>query len=142
MATKTELSASKIIATIAEGRMDGQLADIMTAVQSRAAAGATAFYWSAEYDGVRFTEQDVTLDELETAERLSGRNWSYIAPAASAGACRALFTAVLMHRHNLTEQAAKDRVASWPVDGVLKGIGQYEVTGAPFGDGADGATST
>lgn len=122
--------------------MDGQLADIATAVQHRVGVGATSFYWSADYDGVRFTEQDVTLDELETAERLSGRNWSYIAPAASAGACRALFTAVLIHRHNMSEADAKKRVAGWPVDAVLKGIGQYEVTGAPFEDGADGATST
>lgn len=142
MAAKTELTAGKIIAVIAEGRMDGNLADILTACQKRVGDGKTAFYWSADYDGVRFTEQDVTLDELDTAERLSGRNWSFISPAASAGACRALFTAVLIHRHNLTEQAAKDRVASWPVDAVLQGIGQYEVTGAPFEDGGDGATST
>lgn len=127
--------ASRIVAEIAAGRLDGDLMDVLLAVRHRFEAGASAAMWKAEWDGVAFTEQDVTLDELEIAERLSGRNWSQLNPMTSASNCKAMFVAVLMCRHGLSEKDAKARVSSWPVSALLDGLGEYEVTPAPFGDG-------
>lgn len=133
---------SRVVAEIAAGRLDGQLMDVLAAVRVRIEEGATAMLWKASWDGVEFSEEDVTLTELETAERLTGRNWSQLNPMASASNCKAMFTAVLMHREGLTKEQADERISGWPVHALLDGLTQYEVSPAPFEDGEDGPSSS
>lgn len=135
------MSLTKTIAEIAEGRHDGQLHDVLLAIRHRIEQNAVAFLWKVTFEDVTFTEEDVTLDELEMAERIAGRNWSQLNPATSAGNCRALLIAVLVSRQGMSEKDARDRVGKVPVHSLLDGIGEYEAAPAPFEDGPDGQTS-
>lgn len=135
------MSLTKTIAEVAEGRHDGNLHDLMLAIRHRIEAGATAFLWRVTFEDVTVTEEDVTLDEMETAERIAGRNWSQLNPAVSAGNCRALLIAALVSRQGMSEKDARERVGKVAVHSLLDGIDSYEVTPPPFEDGPDGQTS-
>lgn len=136
------MDPTKIVAEIADGRLDGHLFDLLSAVQLRVVAGATAFLWKIEWDDLTVTEEDITLGELVVAERIAGRNWSQLNPSTSAGNCRAVLIATLMNRRDMSEEKATAKVDAQPVHTLLDSIGQYEVSPAPFEDGTGTPDST
>lgn len=131
----------KLIAEVAEGRHDDRLSDLLVAIRVRAEAAAIASTWRLEWDGLVVTEDDVTLDELATAEELSGKNWAQLNPKNSAVNCRSILIAALMHRKALSRAAAEKKVKRLTASAAVDCVSEEVRSPAPLGDSTDESTS-
>ncbi len=114
------------------GKYDGNLQDVMTAIQFRAAGGATSFRWQLTLDEVNITEDNVTLGELVDIEKLLDVSWVSINPARSAQQCTAILEVGLRHRTDLDDAAVKKRVGDLTAEEAFECLDQYEVVRPPL----------
>jgi hypothetical protein len=106
--------ADRTIQEIAAGRCDDRLLDIATAIALRIRETGTTFAWRFSLDGVEVGEYDVTADEWEDIEALTGVPWGKTNPdPASGGSIRhtkAVASVLLLSRSDAAEDAVIARV--------------------------------
>lgn len=126
------LTAQDVAQYVARGDYDGDLVPILEAIQSRFIEAATAVRWVIDFEDLKVTEDDLTLDEAFAIERAAGCNWSEIEPVRSAAHCRAIVAVCMGSRLNLTADEVEKRLAAIKVSELLKGIRREEVTPPPL----------
>lgn len=130
----TAPSGQDIAQHIAAGDLDGELATVLEAIQSRFSVGAAAMKWSidlAELD-LKLSEDDLTLDEAMLIESMANCTWADIDPIRSAAHSRAILAACLSQRQGLTPDEANDKLKALKVVDLLGAIKREEVNPAPL----------
>lgn len=127
------LTAQDVAQYVARGDYDGDLVPILEAIQSRFIEAATSVRWVIDFEDLKVTEDDLTLDEAFAIEKAAGCNWSEIEPVRSAAHCRAIIAVCLGTRCNLTVDEVEKRLAAIKVSELLKGIRREEVSPPPLG---------
>lgn len=125
--------SATLCAEIMSGEYDGKLADVLAAIVRRQQDGATAMRWRITFDGLALTEDDLTMAEAKTVEKITGRSWAVINPWQTAADCSAIIVAAVHHREGVPLDEAEGRVDSRPMQDIVSAIEQYEVTPAPLG---------
>lgn len=136
--TTTKDPSKKIVAEILTGRHDGHFDDFIKAMQERAADGAVAFRWRLRFGDHDWTEETVTLGEIEAAERLAGTTWINLNPRSSARHCLALIIARLHKIDGLDIAAAREKAETVSGAQLADVVSEYEVVSPP----KDPGTST
>lgn len=122
---------TEITEDIKAGSYDGQLVSIIEAVQLRLQHGTTALKWRVRWEDHTFTEDDLTLAEAATVEKLTGSSWGTLNPLSSASDCQAIVASCLHHRTGVTMKDALAEAGKVTVDGMVERIDSYEVERAP-----------
>lgn len=122
----------RFVQDIKLGVYDGHLQDVMTAIQFRAAGGATAFRWRITIDDIEITEDNVTLGELVDIEKALDVSWVSISPARSAQQCVEIMRAGLSHRTDKSPEDVGELVDKMSADEALDAIDQYELRRPPL----------
>lgn len=117
---------------IVAGELDGELADILQALHQRNVERVVTTRWRVRLGDLVVTEDDVTLDELEMAERLARRSWQTLHPVQSAASAKALLVAAHVHRLGMSESDAKATVGKLTGGDVIDAVDTIEVPGRPF----------
>jgi hypothetical protein len=122
---------SDVVDDIKAGSYDGQLVSIIEAVQLRFQHGTTALKWRVRWEDHTFTEDDLTLAEAATVEKLTGSSWGTLNPLSSAQDCQSIVASCLHHRTKVTLKDALAEAGKVTVDGMVDRIDSYEVDRAP-----------
>lgn len=136
----TDNNADKLIAEILAGRMDGRLADVQEAMRERVLSQATSMRWQLNHPDVQVREDDLTLEEAEMIERLTGQSWATIDPYSSAVECRAILAVCLQKREGKSPSEAAAITGKIPVTDVTGMLSTYEVTAGPLEASVPGET--
>ena len=129
----SDLNAAEVVDLIISGQADGHLVAILEAVRKRFQHGSTEQKWKIEFDGDVFTQDDLTLAEAATVEKLTGTTWAQLNPTVSAQECQCIIAACLHHRQGLTVKEAMARAGAMTTEDAVAAIGSYEVERAPKG---------
>lgn len=121
----------EILEGIKAGDHDGSLVDIIEAVRVRLTFGTTAIRWKVTFEDVEYREEDLTLGEASTVERLTGSSWGQLNPESSATECQAIVAACIHHRTGAKLGDAVKKVGEWTAADAAQAIGSYEVDEAP-----------
>lgn len=119
------------------GRHDDNLPALLEAFGGRIIAKSAKVRWRITLDlpdlsGFCVDEDNLTLLEMETAERLGGVSWLTLDPRQSAKKAIAVLTAALMHRHELTESEARERLSGLTAMQVAQSVSEYLSDADPF----------
>lgn len=114
------------------GKYDGHLQDVMSAIQFRAAGGATSFRWRLTFDDVTITEDDITLGELVKIEKALDVSWVSINPARSAEQITTILSVAMKHRTDLSDDEVDETVAAITASEATDALDQYEVVQPPL----------
>lgn len=103
---------TKFCEELAIGRHDDDLPTLLEAFGARVVAKSARVRWrftvTLDDLGTLVVDEDnLTLLEMETAERLAGCTWLTLDPRGSAHKATAILTAAIMHRHDLDESDAR-----------------------------------
>jgi hypothetical protein len=129
----------KLIEELLIGRHDERLSDLFSAFRHRVSELGGATRWRLTWDDLVVDEENLTLLECETAERLSGKTWVSLTPQVAAHDCAAILSSALMHRRGVTAAEARDTIAGLTVKQIADEVlSEYLAVPAPF----DSATST
>jgi hypothetical protein len=123
--------AEELVEAIKGGDYDGNLVKIIEAVRMRFEYGTVAQRWKIIYDGETYTEDDLTLNEASTVERLTGTNWGLLNPVSSAQECQAIIAACLHHRQGVKLSDASKQAGQMSAKDAVAAITSYEVEAAP-----------
>lgn len=129
----SDLDADEVVDLVISGQADGHLVAILEAVRSRFLHGSTEQKWRIEFDGDVFTQDDLTLAEAATVEKLTGTTWAQLNPTVSAQECQSIIAACLHHRSGLTVKEAMAKAGAITTEDAVSAIGSYEVERAPKG---------
>jgi hypothetical protein len=130
----TAPSGQDIAQHIAAGDLDGELATVLEAIQTRFAEGAAAMTWSINLPDLDLVihENDLTLNEAMLIEKMIGTTWANIEPVTSAAHCRAILAVCLSQRQDLTAEEASDKLKTLKVVDLLSAIKREEINPAPL----------
>lgn len=120
-----------VVDQIKSGDYDGQLVTLIEAVRTRFENGTTAQRWKIDYQDRIFTEDDLTLAEAATVEKITGTSWGLLNPVSSANECQSIIAACLHHRDGLKMVDAMKQAGSLTAAEAVKAISAYEVDVAP-----------
>lgn len=141
MADLTDSEA--VLESVKAGDHDKVLVDLIEAVRLRFTFGQVAQKWVLSYrdgdDTHEVREDDLTLGEARTVERLSGTSWGLLNPASSGSECLAIICACLHHRHGKALKFTRDGPSgeAWDlasrttVADAVEAISSYQVDTAP-----------
>lgn len=121
------MTAADIVAAIEAGGLDGDLATIVAAARARL-DGAQSRRWRITHGDLVVTEDDLTLAEATSVERLVGCGWGDLSPVDFAGHTRAVIAACLHHRTGIDLKAALASVGGMTVNDAVDSIDFYEAT--------------
>lgn len=127
----TDLDSGSVVLAIKGGDLDGHLVELLEAIQLRFAHGTTEQKWKVTFDGDVFTQDDLTLAEAATVERITKQSWANLNPVVSATECQAIIAACLHHRQGLKIADAMAKVGAMTTEDAVASIGSYEVDRAP-----------
>lgn len=97
----------------------------------------TAFHWRVDLDGYpSITTDELTLDEVEIVERVSGTPWVVINPTNSLKCAKALFV-VMAVRAGLSEDDALAQAAALPLKRIKRSFTFVQGDAALPGEGGD-----
>lgn len=134
---------TKLIADLALGRYDDRLTDLFSAFTHRLVAKGGAVRWRLTWDDLVIDEDNMTLLECETAERLAGKTWLTLDPKRSAQDCTALLAAALHHRKSLPLDQAREALSALTVRRVVDDVlSEYLSDPDPFSESSTGTPST
>ena len=132
---------AKAVEELLIGRYDDRLTELYAAFRQRLVDLNGATRWRLSWDDIVVDEDNLTLLECETAERLSGKTWVALNPQVAAHDCVAILTAALVHRRSITPSEARDALAGLTVMQVADEVRtEYLAVPAPF-DSADSTTT-
>jgi hypothetical protein len=120
---------------ILSGDYEGHESEIVEAIKLRQEIGAVKFCWRISWGGLDFTEDNLTVGEAQTIEKIVGRSVYYAPPAGSASNLSAYLTAALMHRKDMAEDEATAEVSKAPLKQLLQSISDYTTVEPPKEDG-------
>lgn len=120
-----------VVDQIKSGDYDGQLVTLIEAVRTRFENGTTAQRWKIDYQDRIFTEDDLTLAEAATVEKITGTSWGLLNPVSSANECQSIIAACLHHRDGLKMVDAMKQAGELTAQDAVKAISAYEVDVAP-----------
>ena len=120
-----------VVDQIKSGDYDGQLVTLIEAVRTRFENGTTAQRWKIDYQDRIFTEDDLTLAEAATVEKITGTSWGLLNPVSSANECQSIIAACLHHRDGLKMVDAMKQAGALTAAEAVKAISAYEVDVAP-----------
>lgn len=120
-----------IVDQIKSGEFDGQLVQLIEAIRVRFENGTTTQRWKIVWDGREFTEDDLTLAEASTVEKLTGTSWGLLNPVSSAQECQSIIASCLHHRDGTKLVDAAKIAGAIPAAEAVKAISAYEVDAAP-----------
>lgn len=120
-----------VVDQIKSGDYDGQLVTLIEAVRTRFENGTTAQRWKIDYRDRVFTEDDLTLAEAATVEKITGTSWGLLNPVSSANECQSIIAACLHHRDGLKMVDAMKQAGELTAQDAVKAISAYEVDVAP-----------
>ena len=126
------MSIDNVLVDIKAGNFDGDLTDILKAVNFRMSTGQVATRWKIDLDDLEVTEDDMTVGELEQIEKALGINWSQIQPLRSASTAGAMLRVFLQTRGDKSEEEADELVTAMRLDELLKAVERYEVVDPPL----------
>jgi hypothetical protein len=141
MADLTDTEA--VLESIKAGDHDEQLVGIIEAVRLRFTYGSVAQKWKLAYtaddEDFEVREDDLTLGESRTVERLAGTNWGLLNPASTSSECLAIIAACLHHRHGKALKHTRDGPSgeAWDLASKVtatqaaEAISAYQVDTAP-----------
>lgn len=139
MTAKKAVDIDKLVEELLIGRHDARLSDLFAAFRHRVTDLGGATRWRLTWDDLVVDEDNLTLLECETAERLSGKTWVSLTPQTAAHDCVAILAAALVHRRGMSASEARDALAALTVKQVADEVlSEYLAVPAPF----DSATST
>lgn len=132
------VDVDKFLEELVLGRHDGRLEDLFGAFRTRVEQKDGDVRWRLTLDDLVVDEDNLTLLECETAERLSGQSWLTLDPKMSAHNCVSILIAALMHREGLTGKEARERIGSLTAMEIATNVrSEYLAVPAPL----DGPTS-
>mgnify|MGYP003456584103 FL=1 len=120
-----------VVDQIKSGDYDGQRVTLIEAVRTRFENGTTAQRWKIDYQDRIFTEDDLTLAEAATVEKITGTSWGLLNPVASANECQSIIAACLHHRDGLKMVDSMKQAGELTAADAVKAISAYEVDVAP-----------
>ena len=120
-----------VVDQIKSGDYDGQLVTLIEAVRTRFENGTTAQRWKIDYQDRIFTEDDLTLAEAATVEKITGTSWGLLNPVSSANECQSIIAACLHHRDGLKMVDSMKQAGELTAADAVKAISAYEVDVAP-----------
>lgn len=126
------MDAKKVAADIAMGRADGELQELFDALVGRVAEIGAKRRWRVEALGLVVDEDNITLAELETAERLSGRTWLVLDPRQSARSAVAVLASALHHRSGVELVDAQRQAGELSALSVAASCSDYLADADPF----------
>ncbi|GEM_PF-1741291 len=134
--------AASTCASILSGDLDGHLADVLASIVKRQQSGFSTMRWRLRIDDVEITEDDMTLAEAKTVEKITSLSWVMIEPTRSAVHMSAILVAAAHHRDGLTVEAAEERVDAHTANEIMGALDQYEVNPSPLGSGESSSSTT
>ena len=135
-------SLDKLLQEIIIGRHDDRLADLFTVFRTRLEQKGGAVRWRLSWDDIVVDEDNLTLLECETAERLSGKSWITLSPTNSAHDCVSVLTAAVHHRREVTITEARAMLADLTVMDVADKVrSEYLAVPAPLDPPTSDGTS-
>jgi hypothetical protein len=131
------VNVTKLCEELALGRHDDRLQDLAEAVGHRIVSRGAKLRWRItvalpDVGTLVVDEDNVTLDEMETAERLAGCTWLTLDPRQSARKMRSVLTAAVMHRCDRSEAEAVEVLAGLGALEVVKALSEYLADADPF----------
>lgn len=127
----TDLDPGSVVSAVKTGELDGSLNDLLEAIRMRLIHGTTEIKWKVAFEGEEFTQDDLTLAEAATVEKITRTTWANLNPTVSATECQAIIAACLHHRQGVKIADAMERVGSMSTEDAVAAIGSYEVDRAP-----------
>lgn len=70
--------------------------------------------WTISFEGQEFSSDDLTIEELEAVEKVSGEPWSMLNPIRSVASAKALLSVALI-RKGLTDEEVAEKLGSLTV---------------------------
>lgn len=134
--------AAGTCASILAGEFDGHLADVLAAIVKRQQSGFSSMRWRLRLDGVEITEDDMTLAEAKTVEKITNLSWVTIEPTRSAVHMSAILVAAAHHRDGLSIEEAEERVDAHSANEIMGALDQYEVNPSPLENGGSSSSTT
>lgn len=122
-----------VVDAVMDGQLDGHLVEVLEAVRTRFQHGSTEQKWRISFDGDVFTQDDLTLAEAATVEKLTGTTWAQLNPTVSAQECQCIIAACLHHRQAMPVKDAMAKAGSMTTEDAVAAIDSYEVERAPKG---------
>lgn len=120
-----------IVDQIKSGEYDGELVKLIEAIRARFEHGTTQQRWKITWEDREFTEDDLTLAEASTVEKLTGTSWGLLNPVSSAQECQSIIAACLHHRDGVKLVEAAKTAGAIPAGEAVRAISAYEVEAAP-----------
>jgi hypothetical protein len=118
-----------MIDDIAAGEHDDDLADIAAAVRDRANEIGRKFAWRITIDGDTWDEDTVTIGEVRHVERITGINWSDLAPLVSADVATQFIIAHWNQVDGMKLEKAWDKAQKLTAKDVIAAVSEYETAG-------------
>jgi hypothetical protein len=136
-----------VLKDIEAGKLDDRLQDLLGALNRRNKERAVSTRWRITLAPIQngdapfvVTEDDLTIDEWEEVERLTGKTWTTIHPIGSAANMKAILIAAYKHREFLSHEAAVARIGKTRGSALLDCVDLVEVRRTPLPSG--GSTSS
>ena len=120
-----------VVASVKDGTFDGHLVKLIEAVRFRFDHGTTAQRWKLTYEGQVFSEDDLTLGEAATVEKVTGTSWGMLNPVSSGSECQAIIASCLHHRDGVKLVDAMKTAGQMTAADAVAAISSYEVEAAP-----------
>lgn len=135
--TPAAFDLEKFCQELALGRHDDDLPTLLEAFGARVVAKAARVRWRITLDlpdlpAFTVDEDNLTLLEMETAERMSGSSWLTLDPRQSAKKAVAILSAALVHRVGLTEAGARERLSGVTTMHAAGAVSEYLADADPF----------
>lgn len=134
--TTTRIDIGKVRAEILSGRHDQDLSGLVQAVRERVRQEQTlAWRWKITLGDDEWTEETVTLAEIQVVEKVTGKSWLELNPTTSAVHLAAYMYAHLV-RGGTSDDEARRVVDSMSVMAAADCVDQYVTELAPKGSPA------
>jgi hypothetical protein len=131
-----------VLSDIEAGKLDDRLQDLLSTLNRRNKERAVSTRWRITLAPIQggdppfvITEDNLTIDEWEEVERLTGKTWTTIHPIGSAANMRAILIAVYKQREFLTHEAATKRIGKMRASTLLDCVDLVEVRRGPLPSG-------
>lgn len=142
MTEAKQVDTTKLQAEILAGRHDAALQDLLVAVRKRVTdSDAMAWRWRITLDGETWTEDEVTLAELQVVERITGDSWLTLNPYRSAAHLAAFMFARLVRVAGMAEADARAKVDGLTLAEIAGAVEQYVARSAGKDDPPASTTS-
>jgi hypothetical protein len=130
-----EITATVVVARIANGDFDDDLDDVYQAIVTRTTNDAVEVCWRIDFDGLEITEENQTVGEARLIEGMLKRPIGAVRLVGDASAISAAVMAALIERNKMKPAEAENAVNARTARELLKMLDTYLVPSPPKDDG-------